>query len=113
MPLNTLMKSLIKPLVFVGLVTLTTALNAQTTIQKPVVCDLTTKITAVLMDDEIKERLVWAGVNQRNSHTFLLMANDKTGTWTFLEIAEQWACILAMGDRFSLDSLESILKSTK
>jgi len=115
MPLNKLMKSLIKSLIFASLVTLTTTINAQLVIKKSVVCDLTEKVTAVIMGEQFKEKPVWAGTSKDgdNTTTFVIFANEKSGGWTILQIAEQWSCIVGTGDKFSLNSLESILKSTK
>jgi hypothetical protein len=107
------MKAFIKPLILAGAALLTTTLNAQVVLQKPVICDLTTKITAEMMGTKYQEKPVWAGISQESNSIFLLLANDKTGTWTALQISEQWACIVGTGDKFSLDSFNSLLNQKK
>jgi hypothetical protein len=110
MPLNTLMKASLKPLIFAGLATLTTTLNAQTVVSKPVICDLTEKITAEVMGSNYKEKPIWAGTSTENNNSvFVILANEKTGTWTMLQTSEKWSCILGMGEKFTIDSLKSIL----
>lgn len=110
MPLNTLMKASLKPLIFTGLVLLTTTINAQIVLRKPVVCDLTDKITAEVMGSKYQEKPIWAGISSDNANSvFVILANEKTGSWTMLQNSEQWSCIVGSGDKFSIDSLKSIL----
>jgi hypothetical protein len=108
------MKAPLKPLIFVSLALLTTTINAQMVLNKPVVCDLTEKITAEVMGANFKEKPIWAGVSTENNNSvFVILANEKTGTWTMLQNSDKWSCIIGTGDKFTIDSLKSILGPKK
>jgi hypothetical protein len=62
---------------------------------KPVVCsDLKTVIETVSGD--YQEEPVWRGSS--GDSKFIMMANTKTGTWTFIQYNEKVACVLGTGD---------------
>jgi hypothetical protein len=103
------MKSLLKSLVIVSFGLLTTTINAQVVVNKPIVCDSTEKIAAEIVKGEYQEKPIWAGVGEEKHGAFMILANQKTGTWTILQTSGQWSCIIGTGDKFSIDSLKSIL----
>lgn len=109
------MNTLIKSLIFAGLVTLTTSLTAQTVVQKPVVCDSKEKVIAAFTGEQFKEQPVWAGVGKEGNSitTFVIFVNEKSGTWSIVQLIDRWACIISVGDQFSLNSLELILNPSK
>jgi hypothetical protein len=64
-------------------------------VDKPVVCsDLKTVIE--LASGEFQEIPSWSGNDSISK--FIIMANKKTGTWTFIQYNDKIACVLATGE---------------
>lgn len=79
-----------------------TIANAQnnsnfTQIPKPVVCGPTELIFKTLINSEINEQPVWTGKNEDDRSDYALFVNPKTNTFTIVQFAKEWACILGTG----------------
>jgi len=109
------MKSLIKLFIFSCLILLTTNLTAQSVVHKPVICDEKEKVIAGITNDQIRERPVWAGAGKEgnSSSVFVVFINEQSGSWTIAQFIENWGCIVAFGNQFSLSISELISKSLK
>ena len=66
-------------------------------IQKPIICDSTQKIIRSLVEN-YNEKPVWTGKDARDDSRYSLFINNKTGTWTLLQMTPEVACILGVGD---------------
>jgi hypothetical protein len=62
--------------------------------KKPVIC---TNIETIIerLTNKFEELPFWSGVGLENK--FVLMVNNKTGTWTMLEFNNDTACIIGEG----------------
>ena len=77
---------------------ISTIANAQITIDKPVFCDSATAILQIIKD-RYKEVPVWVG--SQNNGILMLTVNEKTHSWTLLEIYDELTCILGTGNKFT------------
>ena len=65
------------------------------TINKPVVCSDVKSMIEFLSGAEFKEIPTWVGKDE--SSKYILMANEKTKTWTLVQFNDQVACVLGAG----------------
>jgi hypothetical protein len=72
--------------------------HAQTRTSFEVICIESEKLRAVLQE-EYKEVPIWSAPAGDNQSVFVLTQNEKTRTWTFLQMNSKLACILGVGDR--------------
>jgi hypothetical protein len=113
---GSVVKNLIKPFIVTSLIYLLSNIaHAEFVLGKPVVCDTSDKILSLVMGPEINEKPVWAGTTKDNENisTIIVFVNDKSSTWTILQIGEKYTCVIGVGDKFSLNSFETILKFSK
>lgn len=73
--------------------------SAQTVIDKPIVCTETATLLKSLASDEINEKIHWGGKSDENESNYFLFVNQKTKTWTLVQLNEKIACILGTGLR--------------
>ncbi len=73
--------------------------GAQITVEKPVVCMETSVLLAALASEEINEKIHWAGKSEEDDSKFFLFVNQKTKTWTLVQLNEKVSCILGTGLR--------------
>lgn len=79
--------------------------NAQPVkIDKPVVCDKTDTVFAVLKE-KFQETPVWGGNNSGDQTSYALMLNSETRTWTLLQFNTETACILGIGNDYVTQKL--------
>lgn len=69
-----------------------------TTLQKQVVCDETKTVMEILTGKEYKEQPFWIGTDKQSK--YVLMTNEKTGAWTFVQFNENIACMLGTGEHY-------------
>lgn len=73
-------------------------------VEKPVVCSPTKEVVSFIMSEDYKEIPVWIGEDEDSKYS--IFANEKTGTWTFIQFNKKIACVLGAGYRHkSLASL--------
>ena len=73
--------------------------SAQTTVNRPIVCDETKKIADSLVGQEYQEKLRWHGESETGDTKYVLMVNSKTKSWTFIHMNDKVACILGYGEK--------------
>lgn len=76
---------------------------AQFETSKPVVCDDAQQIIKSLTDNYL-EKLVWLAVNPYDNTRFSLFVNEKTGSWTLIQMNTEIACILGVGEQSTMVS---------
>ncbi len=66
--------------------------------QKPVVCD---DYQSVLdgLEKNYNEKPIWMGRDLNNGNMYILTANAKEDTWTYLETNNKVACVLGAGTK--------------
>ena len=70
------------------------------TVNKSVICD--DKITVFrVIGEDFKEQPVWHGFNPTQRTELVLTVNPLNGAWTMIEYRDDWACIIAVGERSS------------
>ena len=90
-----------KKVFFAGLFALIAASSfGQTMLQKPVLCAEISKIFTEITGSKYKELPGWVGLSNEDNGNYVLLVNEKTQTWTFIQFEENIACILATGNRF-------------
>ena len=65
-------------------------------VNKKVICDLPDTMFEHLVIDGYRERPSWFGIDSKSK--YILLSNDKTGTWTFIQYTQDIACILGAGE---------------
>lgn len=72
---------------------------AQTKLQKPVNCY---KALVIITDLQIKykEQPIFIGNNNQSGTQTILFVNEKAESWTLIEVKEDMACILGIGEKF-------------
>jgi len=72
---------------------------AQTKLQKPVNCY---KALVIITDLQIKykEQPIFIGNNNQSGTQTILFVNDKAESWTLIEVKEDMACILGIGEKY-------------
>ena len=68
---------------------------------KPVLCDESKKLISAL-NEQWNEKLQWSGNDGANNSKYGLFVNEKTGTWTLLQLTPEVACIIGVGDNSKL-----------
>jgi hypothetical protein len=68
------------------------------TVEKPIVCDTTEVVIGTLTGKQYKEYPFWIGAD-KNSR-YVMLVNEKTSTWTFVQLNENVACILGTGEHY-------------
>ena len=69
-------------------------------LHKPVSCDATDTVFAVLRD-EFKETPEWWAPSPESGTQVVLNVNRTTGAWSLIEYTPTTACVLAVGERSS------------
>lgn len=83
-----------RKLAVVLLLALTSLANAQTKLNKELVCDETEEIFNYIQEKH-QEQAVWIGVTDKTMT--MLTQNPKTGSWTLIQFNDKLACILGSG----------------
>jgi len=65
------------------------------TVEKPVVCSDVKTIIEFVSGQEYREVPAWVGKDETSK--FVMMANEKTKTWTLVQFNDQVACVLGSG----------------
>lgn len=74
--------------------------QAQQQMSKNVMCAETQQVLEAFQGDKYKEILRWSGTDLVNpTHTYVLLVNEKTGTFTFIEMNSSMACVLGTGTK--------------
>ncbi len=76
------------------------ALAQPVTVEKPVICEDVKVLLPALVGNDYKEVPIWSGKDETSRYA--LLANEKTGSWTFIQYNKQIACILGVGENHSL-----------
>lgn len=75
------------------------------TVNKPVFCTDVKSMIEFLSGEDHREVPTWIGKD--DSSKYLLMANEKTKTWTIVQFNDQVACVLGTGTDGSILRLKS------
>jgi hypothetical protein len=71
--------------------------------RKPILCDnIKTLITG--LTENYNEKPVWTARNPVDDTRFALFVNNKEGTWTLLQMTQEIACIIGVGQESSFIS---------
>ena len=78
-----------------------TLVNAQlfeskTTIQ----CGEIKYVLTSLVGEEIQEHPIWVGTNETSKTSMVVMINNRTQTWTVIQLDKKIACVLGVGEGF-------------
>lgn len=68
---------------------------------KPVLCDDAKKVLDSISKD-YNERLTFVAKDAGDKSRYILLSNEKTGSWTLIQMTAQVACILGVGEDFRL-----------
>ena len=68
------------------------------TVEKPIVCDTPKIVIETLTGKQYEEQPFWIGAD-KNSR-YVMLVNEKTSTWTFVQLNENIACILGTGEQY-------------
>ena len=63
---------------------------------KTVICDQLTVVVEAL-SSKFDEKVVWMGKDINDGTTYVLTANEKEHTWTYIQSDGKLACILGLG----------------
>lgn len=89
-----------------GVLLLPALANAEpVTVEKPVICDKVKTVIEFLSGGNFKEQPFWVGSDDTSK--YVMMVNEKTGTWTMVQFNDQIACIIGTGENHRV-----ILKGT-
>ncbi len=66
------------------------------TVEKPVICDTPKTVIETLTGKGYQEQPFWIG-NDETSR-YILLANERTKSWTILQFNKNIACVLGTGD---------------
>jgi hypothetical protein len=69
-------------------------------LDKKVLCNKPSAILSALASNGYKEVPVWSG--EEGETRLLLLANEKTGTWTIVQMTSKAACIIGSGDKHKM-----------
>lgn len=95
--INTHMKLIIIMMLALLCVTVTAETRR---LHKPVTCDATDTVFAVLRD-EFKETPEWWAPSPESGTQVVLTVNRTTGAWSLIEFTADTACVLVVGERSS------------
>lgn len=75
------------------------SINAQAYIEthKKVICAPMEKLIEVLSSEDFKETPFWLGRDIGESSEYILFVNDKTKTFTIIQVMKNFGCIMGMG----------------
>ena len=65
------------------------------TVEKPVFCTDVKSMIEFLSGGEYREVPAWVGKDEKSK--YVVMANEKTKTWTIIQFNDQVACVLGTG----------------
>lgn len=68
-------------------------------IQKTIICDKASTILNGLQSGKYKEMPRWSGLASAEDTSFVIMANESTGSWTIVQFNAELACILGEGKK--------------
>ena len=78
----------------------TVALAAPTKATLNIMCDDTKTLFQYFIEGDYNEVPYWAGFEDTNKMSFVLLTNKETGTWTMIQYNAKKACVIAVGDRW-------------
>ncbi|NCZ29603.1 hypothetical protein EB118_16970 [bacterium] len=88
--------------ILIALSLMTAAVNAQTVVQKPVLCADLKEIIKTVTGQEHQELPIWRGAeNDFGNRTVLFYNKEKTG-WTIVEYRNEWGCIIGASEKSEL-----------
>jgi len=76
------------------MLSITCLANAQTKINKELVCDSTDEVFKFILERH-QEQPVWIGIADKTMT--MLAQNPKSGSWTLIQFNDKLACILGSG----------------
>lgn len=69
-------------------------------LQKKVLCNKVGVILSAMSANGYKEVPVWSG--SEGDSRLMLLANEKTGTWTLIQMNTQIACVIGSGEKHKM-----------
>lgn len=89
-----------RTIILASLLLFSAASHAQVQMSKTVLCGSPQQVLEAFQGPKFKEVVRWTGTDiQREENTYILLSNLKTGTFTFIEMNEKFACILGTGTK--------------
>ena len=89
-----------KKLFYILLLASASVFAAPTKSTLQIVCDDTKSIFEHFVEGEYQEVPFWAGFEDSNKTSFVLLTNKETGTWTMIQYNAKRGCVIAVGDRW-------------
>lgn len=77
------------------------------TVEKPVACSDPKTVMETMSGPEWKEQPFWIGLGETDSK-YVMMVNEKTKTWSFIQFNSTVACVLGTGRSSSLTNFNKI-----
>jgi len=68
------------------------------TVEKPIVCDTPKIVIETLTGKQYEEQPFWIGAD--NNSRYVMLVNEKTSTWSFVQLNENIACVLGTGEHY-------------
>ena len=78
---------------------------------KAVVCESKKTLFDWFKTNEYEEVLVWVGDSPASRTVLAVVANNQTGTWTFIEFNDKTACIIGVGDKSKVTQQKTLGKT--
>lgn len=72
------------------------------TIEKPVICDATETVFKSLSGENYQETPIWLASSTEKLVNYSLWVNVSTKTWTIVQFNKNIACILGVGESYSI-----------
>ncbi len=69
---------------------------------KPTVCGEVDEVFASLQGAPYDELPLWMGKDLHDGTDYVMMVNNKTGSWTFIQLNDRVACVLGTGKGHTL-----------
>ena len=69
-------------------------------LKKPVICEKAEVVLKAIVESDYKEQAIWGGISAVEASIFSLFVNEKTKSWTILQIKSGMACIIGTGENF-------------
>lgn len=80
-----------------------------TTIEKPVICDATEIVFKTLSGKDYQERPIWLASSTEKLVNYSLWVNASTKTWTIVQFDKNIACVLGVGESYTIIDKKPIL----
>lgn len=78
------------------------------TVEKPVICDATETVFKTLSSEDYQEKPIWLASGTDKLANYSLWVNASAKTWTIVQFTKNVACILGVGESFTIISKKPV-----